>query len=295
MIPTSLSSSFGLDPSIAAALRSMGPVFDGPVLERSRALFAAGRDLSLPEHGARTDDIPYGDHPRQVLDVCAPGGARRPVVLFAPGGGFTGGDKAFYAHVPAFFARKGWLAAAMNYRLAPDFAWPAGAQDVASALDWLAEHAQRLGGDPSRIHVVAQSAGATHASGALFQHELRPRCHDVVRKAVLLSGFYRMSADTPVTTAALYFGSDETQYAQRSPLSHAPGSKVPVVLGFAQFDPAHLACSTLALAQALTTRDGRCPPLAWLQGHNHVSPVLGLGASNDLLGEAIHQALMESV
>jgi triacylglycerol lipase len=289
-----LTSSFGLDGTIAAELRSIGAVLDDAVLQRSRALYANRKDLSLPSGGERADDICYGDHPRQLLDVCMPGAQGRPVLLFVPGGGFTGGDKAFYAHVPAFFARRGWLAAAMNYRLAPEFTWPSGAEDVSRALDWLSANATRYGGDASRIYVVGQSAGATHAAGALFDPALRPRSHRAIRKAVLMSGFYRMSADTPAKGATAYFGSDAEAHAARSPLSRVAGSALPVLLTLAEFDPPFLVSSTLAMAQALTERDRVCPPLAWLHGHNHLSPVLGLGGPGDRLGDAIHGALLES-
>jgi len=279
-----LTSSFGLDDTIAAELRSIGAVFDDAVLQRSRALYAERKDLSLPPGGERADDVAYGEHPRQVLDICMPGQQGRPILLFVPGGGFTGGDKSFYAHVPAFFARRGWLAAAMNYRLAPDFTWPSGAADVARALDWLSDNAARHGGDASRICVLAQSAGATHASTALFDPALRPRCHASIRKAVLMSGFYRMSADKPAKGALAYFGSDAARYAERSPLASVAASALPVLLALAEFDPPFLVSSTLAMAQALTERDRVCPPLAWLRGHNHVSPVLGLGGAGDRLG-----------
>lgn len=293
--PTPLTSSFGLDPAIAAELRSIGAVLDDAVLKRSRELYADRQDLSLPPGGERTDDIPYGEHPRQVLDLCTPGARGRPVVLFVPGGGFTAGDKAFYAHVPAFFARNGWTAAAMNYRLAPEAPWPSGSEDVARALDWLAGNGASHGGDVSRIFVVGQSAGAAHTAGALFDASLRPRCHASVRKAVLMSGFYRMSADTPAKGATLYFGSDASTHTLRSPLSHVAGSAVPVLLTLAEFDPPFLISSTLALAEALTERDRVCPPLAWLRGHNHLSPVLGLGGPGDQVGPAIDAALREPV
>ena len=165
---TRFTSSFGLDPQIEKELRKMGPHFDQDVLERSRALFSDRKDHSLPEGGWKEENIPYGDHARQILDLCIPGGTKNPIVLFVPGGGFTGGDKSFYAHIPYFFARKGYLGVAMNYRLAPEFVWPAGGQDVSGALDWLAANAQRYGGNPAQIFLIGQSAGAVHSATALF-------------------------------------------------------------------------------------------------------------------------------
>ena len=164
---TSLTSSFGLSADVADQIRELGTTITPETVERTRACFQEGWDLSIPARGERQHVLRYGDHPRQTLDLYRGAGALLPILLFVPGGGFTGGDKALYPHIPAFFARKGYLAAAMNYRLAPEFVWPTGSEDVSSVLDWLADNAASLGGDPSRIFVVAQSAGAAHASGSL--------------------------------------------------------------------------------------------------------------------------------
>jgi len=45
--------------------------------------------------------------------------------------------------------------------------------------------------------------------------------------------------------------------------------------------------NSAALMEALSARDGHAPQFAWLKGHNHLSPVLGMGSRNDLLGKAI--------
>ena len=219
-------------------------------------------------------------------------GALLPILLFVPGGGFTGGDKALYPHIPAFFARKGYLAAAMNYRLAPEFVWPTGSEDVSSVLDWLADNAASLGGDPSRIFVVAQSAGAAHASGSLFDPRRRPRCHASLRAALLMSGIYRMR-ERQEPNGRVYFGDDPAAYVDRSPVAHVAESRVPVMLTIAELDPPFLVPSTAALFEALAERDGTPPPMAWLKGHNHFSPVLNLGGRGDLLGDAIHQAFQK--
>src|SRR5258707_15572849 len=139
-------SSFGLDSTIETALRAMGYVLNPSAIERSRELFAASKDFTLPAGAERHEDVAYGDHARHRLDICRPASGNRPVVLFVPGGGFTGGDKTFYAHIPYFFAREGFVGIAANYRLAPEFIWPCGAQDVSAAVDWIAQNIAQYGG-----------------------------------------------------------------------------------------------------------------------------------------------------
>ena len=45
----------------------------------------------------------------------------------------------------------GCLSISINYRLAPHYQWPSGAEDLASVVQWLAANAEAYGGDGSRI------------------------------------------------------------------------------------------------------------------------------------------------
>lgn len=280
---TAVSSSFGLEPALADRLRAMGPSVDASVIARTRALFAGRFDLEMPAGGARHYDVAYGDDPRQKLDICAPPGRGRPVVLFVPGGGFTGGDKSSWLHVPTFLACEGFVGVAMNYRLAPDHGWPAGAQDVAAALDWMADHIGDCAGDAENVFIVAQSAGAAHASAALFDPRFQPRCLSSVRAAVLMSGIYRIEQGTGFTS---YFGEEVAAYEDRSSLSAAGRRQLPVTIAVAEFDPPMFAFQSAALANRLTGAGTDVRSLV-LEGHNHLSPVLSLGSPGDLLGKAI--------
>jgi acetyl esterase/lipase len=287
MTEAAFTSSFGLDPAIEAQLRAIGYALNPATIERSRELFAASKDLTLPPGGQRHEDIAYGDHARHRLDICRTAGDNRPVVLFIPGGGFTGGDKAFYAHIPYFFAREGFVGVGANYRLAPEFMWPCGARDVAAAIDWIARNIAGYGGDPTRIFVVAQSAGAVHAASALFDAKLRPASYESVRAAALMSGLYKIHEGMTAPNFTVYFGDDVASYAERSSVNFVGTSKLPVLVTLAELDSDFFTPQATALMEALNQRDGHSPQFAWLRGHNHLSPVLGMGSQGDLLGKAI--------
>jgi acetyl esterase/lipase len=287
----SLSSSFGLAPELEATFRKIGPVFDPSIVELSRSLFAGRIDRSLPSGARRIDDVAYGSHPRQKLDICVPGDRGKPIVLFVPGGGMTGGDKGFYAHIPAFFARKGYVGVTANYRLAPEFLFPCGAQDIAGAIDWLAENPHVHGGDPRRILLVAQSAGAVHAASAIFDRRFHPGHYDSIRAAVLMSGVYEVAPDHEGGNINLYFGNDPVELEDRSPINHVHEGSVPVILTVAELEPAFFGVSAAALLKALTRRDKRPSQIVWLKGHNHLSPVLNFGSISDRLGDAIEETL----
>src|SRR5690606_32630774 len=118
----------------------------------------------------------YGGHPRQVLDVFAPAGARpsdgADVVVFIHGGAFIRGRKSIdgliYDNVPAWFCRQGCVAVNVEYRLASDAPYPSGAEDLALAVLWLRANIARFGGSPDRIFLMGHSAGGTHVATLLF-------------------------------------------------------------------------------------------------------------------------------
>jgi acetyl esterase/lipase len=261
----------------------MGPHFGPAILEETFALY---RPL-LPraaEGATEQLNVPYGRDDRQRLDLYAPrAAAGLPVLLYVPGGGFVGGDKraedAFYANIGHDFARRGFLVAVMNYRLAPLHPWPAGGEDVGSAVSWVRQNAAAHGGDPNRIAIFGQSAGATHVATWLFDPSLdgaKP-----VSAVVLASGTYRVAGDKIAPNLAAYFGPDASLYEARSPLTHVRPTDVPLLLTVCEFDPPHLASPTFELAAKLTNANGRPPQLCWLAGHNHVSNVLSIGTEDD--------------
>jgi acetyl esterase/lipase len=84
-----------------------------------------------------------------------------PAVLYVHGGGWTKGDKAAGAgasEIPELISR-GYLVAAINYRLAPQYKFPAQIEDVKCAVRFLRANATTYGIDPERIGAWGGSAG----------------------------------------------------------------------------------------------------------------------------------------
>ncbi|OBF26650.1 alpha/beta hydrolase [Mycobacterium sp. ACS4331] len=88
-----------------------------------------------------------------------------PVVLFFHGGGFAVGDLDTYDNVARQHAVDAEaIVVAVEYRLAPEYPYPAAVQDVWAVTRWVGEHAEEFGGDPSRLAVAGDSAGGNLAA-----------------------------------------------------------------------------------------------------------------------------------
>lgn len=103
------------------------------------------------------------DWPQPLLaDVYRPKGTGPfPAVLVLYGGGWEHGDRKQLSSIAKSLAKRGYVAVASTYRLAPEYVWPAQLQDVQLAVHWMRGNAAgQYAIDPSRIGVWGYSAGA---------------------------------------------------------------------------------------------------------------------------------------
>lgn len=90
---------------------------------------------------------------------------QRPLLVWFHGGGWTlGSAEAQSALCRYLCAEAGVVVANVDYRLAPEWPFPAGPDDALQAFRWLVENAGELGIDPRRIAVAGASAGASLAT-----------------------------------------------------------------------------------------------------------------------------------
>lgn len=143
-------------------------VTDGFFLGASN--YARWLPISHPRlHGVEVErNLAYLDDGRaeHTLDLYRPRerSGPMPVVLYIHGGGFRILSKDTHWVFGLVFARRGYLVVSINYRLAPEHRFPAAVEDVCAAWTWLLKNVERLGGDPSRIFLAGESAGANLAT-----------------------------------------------------------------------------------------------------------------------------------
>jgi acetyl esterase len=144
-------------PKSVADLRAM---LDGlsPLLNASPP--AVGR---LHE-GVLVRDLPGG---RVTADVAEPAGAGpHPVLVYLHGGGWCSGSPRSHRKLGLRFAEAGFVVVNLGYRLAPEAPFPGPLEDCLFAVHWASRQAERFDGDPRRIAIAGDSAGANLAAAA---------------------------------------------------------------------------------------------------------------------------------
>lgn len=88
-----------------------------------------------------------------------------PVVVFFHGGGFIGGSVDVVENPCKALAEKaGAVVVSVDYRLAPEHAFPAGLTDCFETVQWVYKHAEEIQADPHKIAVSGDSAGGNLAT-----------------------------------------------------------------------------------------------------------------------------------
>jgi para-nitrobenzyl esterase len=137
---------------------------------------------------------------------------RRPVMVFVHGGGFLGGAGSSAMYRGTGLVRAGVVLVTINYRLGalgflahPCLAgtgsdgfgnW--GLWDQVAALRWVREHIAGFGGDPGRVTLFGESAGAMSVADLVGA----PASRGLFARAVLQSGAALASAPAPAAAVA---------------------------------------------------------------------------------------------
>jgi acetyl esterase len=165
-----------LDPGIAATLQQMAesgiPAVSAGDVPTARAVLhkisfgGADGPSDEPEVGAVRSEMIAGSIPVRVYSPDAPLPA--PTIVYFHGGGFVIGDLDTHDSLARRLCNDvGAVVVSVDYRLAPEHPFPAGVEDADSAVRWVVAHVSDFGGDPARVAVAGDSAGANLAAVAV--------------------------------------------------------------------------------------------------------------------------------
>src|SRR5579871_2267853 len=277
-------------PDIAAGIRKIGPIVDTPGTAKLYAPLFAGQKEPYPNVMV-TRDVAYGPDPLNKLDVFTSGsGSGKTVVVYVHGGGFERGTKRapnspFYDNIMLWLTRQGMVGVNMNYRLAPKNVWPAAHEDLAAVVRWVQQNIAQYGGDPDRLALWGQSAGASLIAGYLSHPQFwGPNGHGV-KAAVMHSGFYENDRGE-----SAYFGTDPKELAERSATEGLKKVTIPMMMSHTEVDLPDAIREADAANKALCDA-GRCPIYAVFKDHSHISQGYSIGTPDTSVSGPVLQVL----
>ncbi len=195
-----------LDPQAADLLAALAAAGGPPIVEAEvpavREAMAALGAMSVPEDVREVTDAvvpgPAGDLPVRIYTPELAGEAPQPALVWFHGGGFVIGDLDIAdGTCRALCRRAGVVVVSVDYRLAPEHAYPAAVEDALAAFDWVRDHAADLRVAPEHLAVGGDSAGGNLAAVVALQRRDDVAFQLLVYPTVDLRGVAEAAADHP--------------------------------------------------------------------------------------------------
>ncbi len=182
-------------------------------------------------------DVPYGNSPRQVMDIFPADKPAAPVLVYIHGGYWRGGDKKDNCHFVEPFVRAGATVVLLEYDLCPSVTVAEIVRQMRSAIAWVYGHISEYGGDPSRLYISGLSAGGHLVAMALahdWEKEGLPR--NLIKGAIAISGVYDLDAVLHININEEVRLNPETA-RENSPFLHPPLPCAPLIVAVGGGEP----------------------------------------------------------
>jgi arylformamidase len=176
-------------------------------------------------------NVPYGNSPRQAVDIFPAEKPNAPVLIFIHGGYWRGGSKNDNCHFAPAYVKAGVTVVLLGYDLCPAVTVAEIVRQARAGIAWVYRNIARYGGDPSRLYISGTSTGGHLVAMALAhdweKSEGLPR--NMIKGAAAISGVYDLD---PV----LYISVNEEirlnpeSARENSPMLHPPLSHAPLII-----------------------------------------------------------------
>ena len=174
-------------------------------------------------------EVGFGTDPYQRLLVFEPRKPDGRVLVFWHGGGWTSGYKEWMGFMAPAFNAAGVTFVSAGYRLAPQHVFPAGLDDCAKALDWVARNIE------ASVFIGGHSAGGHYAALIACQKQ-KPR----IRGCLPLSGVFEFGEGSGLSVRPRFLGPDPATDRLASPRYRLQAPLPPFLVAYGSKDFAHL-------------------------------------------------------
>ena len=177
-------------------------------------------------------DVPYGTHPREILDIFPASRPGAPVHAFIHGGYWRSFEKRFCHFIADGFINHNITYVAVNYPLVPQVTMDELVASCRQAIAWLYPNIARYNGDPHQIYISGHSAGG-HLAAMLMATDWPTLAPDLptnlIKGGCALSGLFNL---TPIRLSDINrdLHLDEAMAQRNSPQFLVPTSPSPLIV-----------------------------------------------------------------
>ena len=177
-------------------------------------------------------DLQYGIHERNRLDIFPSSEPDSPVHVFFHGGYWQSRDKEDFHFIANGFIKHKITMVSVTYPLAPQASMDDIIDSCRQAMAWLYRHVTEYTGDPNRIHISGHSAGG-HIVAMLMATNWKEIAEDLpgdlMKGGCAISGLFNL---LPIQLSYVNYpiGMDEATAHRNSPVHLSPGSNAPLIV-----------------------------------------------------------------
>lgn len=168
-------------------------------------------------------DIPYGDKPRECLDIFSSPNPRSKTLVFIHGGYWQRFDKSSFHFIAGAFAGYGITTVLINYPLAPGASMDQIVESCCEAIDWIYNNIAAWNGDADQIYIAGHSAGA-HLASMLMTVGEKQSSKTFIKGICASSGLFNL---IPIQLSNI---NDVLQMDKETAIKNSPVFKEPIEL-----------------------------------------------------------------
>jgi arylformamidase len=256
-----------------AAYNNMAAVPDGA----ARLQGWAERSQALRQRYPDQLDLPYGNRPRNRIDLFRTSKSDAPLLVFIHGGYWQRNSKEIFACMAEGPLARGFNVATIGYTLAPDATLTAIAAEIRSAVGWLRREGPAHGVSSARLIVSGWSAGAHLAALTMDMPE--------VDAGFCISGIFDLE---PIRLGSLNEKLHLTpaEAEALSPIRHIPPQAAPLIVAYGTGELAELQRQSRDFQSAWHAA-GHSGRMMALEDRNHFSILEEIAAPDGALTAAL--------
>jgi arylformamidase len=211
----------------------------------------------------------YGPGPLQLIDLFPAKAPNAPIFVFIHGGYWRALSKDHFGFIAEPLLNAGAAVAMVDYDLCPAVPLSTVVEQVAQSIAWVRAQARSFNGDPDRLVIGGNSAGAHLAAMMLCRDWNDGGTTSFIQGAVLVTGIYDL-APIPHIQVREDVALTPRDIERLSPLRLQLRVKAPVVVAAGGAEPELWIDQSMRYHQRLVDHGMECEYMV-LPGHHHFS------------------------